>query len=67
MYTARAREASEQWIELPKPVLDRYLLRSCRRAANDNRRLSFKTLRTVQIVACVTLISALPLIDALVR
>lgn len=66
MYTARAHKAAEQWIELPKPALSRYVLRSCRRAANDNRCLSFKALRTVQMGACVALISVLSLVGALV-
>ena len=66
MYTARAREAAEQWIEIPKPALNRYVLRSCYRAANDNGRLSFKALRSVQVGACVALISVLSLVGALV-
>jgi hypothetical protein len=67
MATAKAREAAEQWIVPPEPALDRYLLRSHRRAANDNRRLSFSTFHSVQIGACIALISALSLISALVR
>lgn len=66
MGTARARKATEHWVEPPEPALERYLLRSRRRAANDNRRLSFSTLRTVQIGACMALISALTLLGALV-
>lgn len=66
MYTARARESAEQWIELPKPTLDRYVLRSCYRAANDNGRLSFKALRSVQVSACVALISVLSFVGTLV-
>ncbi|MGH1572809.1 hypothetical protein ACRAWG_21720 [Methylobacterium sp. P31] len=66
MGTAKAREAAEQWIVPPEPALDRYLLRSRPRAANDNRRLSFSTFRTVQIGACIALICALSLIGALV-
>ena len=66
MYTARAREATEQWIEIPEPTLDRYVLCTCHRAANDNRRLSFKALCTVQVGACVALISVLSLVGALV-
>lgn len=66
MYTARACEATEQWIELPEPALHSYLLRSCHRAANDNRYLSVKALCTVQMVVCVALISVLSLVGALV-
>lgn len=64
MGTAKAREAAEQWIVPPEPALDRYLLRSRPRAANDNRRRL--TFRTMQIGACIALISALSLIGALV-
>jgi hypothetical protein len=67
MGTAKARKAAEQWIVPPEPALDRYLLRSRQRAANDNRRPSFSAFRTVQIGACSALISALSLISALVR
>jgi hypothetical protein len=67
MGTAKARKAAEQWIVPPEPALDRYLLRSRWRAANDNRRPSFSAFRTVQIGACSALISALSLISALVR
>jgi hypothetical protein len=67
MATAKAREVAEQWIVPPEPALDRYLLRSRHRAANDNRRLSSNTFHTVQIGACIALISALSLIGALVR
>jgi hypothetical protein len=65
MGTATARKATEHWVEPPEPALERYLLRSRRRAANDNRRKSFSTLRTVQIVACA-LISAVTLLGTLV-
>lgn len=64
MGTAKARKTAEQWIIPPEPALDRYMLRSRPRAANDNRRLSFSTVR---IGACVALTSALSLIGALVR
>ena len=67
MATAKAREVAEQWIVPPEPALDRYLLRSQSRAANDNRRQSFKALSSVQIGACIALISALTLISALIR
>lgn len=66
MSIAKVREAAEQWIELPEPDLDRYLLRVRAPAANDNRRISFETFRTVQIGACVALIGAATLIGALV-
>lgn len=66
MSVAKLRETSEQWIELPEPNLDRYLLRSRRPAANDNRRLPLETFRAVQIGACVALIGAATLIGALV-
>ena len=65
MGTAKAREVAEQWIVPPEPTLDRYLLHSRRQAANDNRRLSFSTFHTVQICACIALISALSVISAL--
>lgn len=67
MTTARAREAAEQWIVPPESALDRYLLRSWNRAANDNRRLSLNTFSSVQIGACIAVISALTLISALIR
>jgi len=67
MYTARARGAAEQWLELPEPALNRYLLRSRRRAANDNSRLPIETFRTVQVSACMALICAISLIVALVH
>ena len=67
MYAARARGTAEQWIEPPEPALNRYLLRSRRRAANDNSRRSCETFRTVLIGAFMTLICALSLIVALVR
>jgi hypothetical protein len=67
MYAARARGTAEQWLEPPEPALNRYLLRSRSRAANDNSRLSFETSRAVLIGACMTLVCALCLIVALVR
>lgn len=67
MATAKAREVAEQWIVPPEPALDRYLLRSRRRAANDNRRLSFSTFQTVQMGASAAPISARFLVSALVR
>lgn len=67
MRTAKARETAEEWIVPPEPALDRYLLRSRPRAANDNRGLSFSNFHTVQIGACIALISALSLISALIR
>lgn len=67
MYTAKARVIDEQWIEPPEPALDRYLLRSCHRATNDNRRPFFGIFRPVQFGACMALASVLSLIGALVR
>jgi hypothetical protein len=67
MITAKAREVAEQWIVPPEPALDRYLLRSRSRAANDNCRLSFNTFSSVRIGVCIALISTLTLISALVR
>ncbi|GJD94769.1 hypothetical protein OCOJLMKI_1973 [Methylobacterium iners] len=67
MYTARARQAEELWVELPEPNLDRYLLRSRPRAANDNLRLSSVGIRAVQFSACVALVSVLSLVSALVQ
>ncbi|MBB2962191.1 hypothetical protein [Methylobacterium sp. R2-1] len=66
MSIAKVRESDEQWIELPEPDLERYLLRSRRQAANDNRRSSAETFRAVQVGACVALIGAATLIGALV-
>ncbi|GJE32986.1 hypothetical protein [Methylobacterium oxalidis] len=67
MYTARAKRTSEQWLEPPEPALDRYLLRTRPRAANDNRRLSVETFRTVQIGAGLALVGALSLVVALIH
>jgi len=67
MNTARAREDAEQWITPPEPALERYLLRSRPRAANDNRRLFRGVFPALQIGACMALSSALTLIVALVR
>ncbi len=66
MSVAKAREASEQWIDLPEPDLDRYFMRSRPKAANDNRRMLPETFRAVQVGACVALIGAVTLITALV-
>ncbi|WP_438346397.1 hypothetical protein [Methylorubrum populi] len=66
MSVAKARESSEQWIELPEPDLDRYFMRSRPKAANDNRRMLPEVFRAVQIGACVALIGAVTLIGALV-
>jgi hypothetical protein len=66
MSIAKVRQPEEQWIELPEPNLDRYMLRSCSRAANDNRRPSGEIFRVVQIGACVVLIGATTLISALI-
>lgn len=38
MYAAKDLGAVEQWIEPPEPALNRYMVRTRRRAANDNRR-----------------------------
>ncbi len=62
MNVARVRVNAEQWFEPPEPILDRYLLRSRRRAANDNRRRSIETFRSVQIATCVALIGAISLL-----
>ena len=67
MYTARARQSEEQWITPPESALNRYLLRSRRPAANDNRRVFFRTFPVLQIGACIVLSSVLTLIVALVR
>ena len=67
MYTASARRTEEQWVEMPETNLDRYLLRSRPRAANDNRRHSSVSVRAVQFSACVALVSVLSLVSALVR
>ncbi|MDR7039552.1 hypothetical protein J2X36_004328 [Methylobacterium sp. BE186] len=61
MYSARSREVAEPWLVLPEPALDRYLLRSRRRAANDNSRLPYRIPRTVLFGACAALISVLSL------
>lgn len=66
MSIARVRQPEEQWIELPEPDLDRYFVRSCRRASNDNRRPPVEIFRLVQIGACVALIGATTLISALI-
>lgn len=66
MSIARIRETDEQWVELPEPDLERYLLHTRGPAANDNRRLSAETFRTVQLGACVALIGAATLIGALI-
>jgi len=67
MGTAKAREVAEQWIVPPEPALDRYLLRSQSRAANDNRRLFLNVFSSVHIRACIALISALTLIGILAQ
>jgi hypothetical protein len=59
MSAVRNRQAIEQWITPPEPALNRYLLRSYRHAANDNRSSSSKSLVTAQIAVCLTLISVL--------
>ncbi len=66
MSVAKLRQTEEQWIELPEPNLDLYMLRSCRRAANDNRRPPAEIFRFVQIGACVALIGATTLIGTLI-
>jgi hypothetical protein len=66
MSIAKVRQPEEQWIELPEPNLGRYMLHSCSRAANDNRRPSGEIFRVVQIGACVVLIGATTLISALI-
>ncbi len=66
MSIAKVRESAEQWIELPEPNLDRYVLLTRRPAANDNSRISTETFRVVQIGACVALIGAATLLGALV-
>ncbi|AWN43652.1 hypothetical protein U8607_11235 [Methylobacterium durans] len=66
MKTAKACGTAEQWIELPEPALNRYLLGSRSRAANDNHRLSRETFRTLQIGTCMALTCALCLIVTLV-
>jgi hypothetical protein len=62
MYTAIARATAENWFEPPEPTLDRYLLRSRSKAANDNRRRSIKTSRKMQMATCVALIGAFSLL-----
>ncbi|MGU3359476.1 hypothetical protein ACLBWX_03995 [Methylobacterium sp. M6A4_1b] len=64
MSAARNREASEQWITPPEPALDRYILRTRGRAANDNQGSSSKVF---PISACLALSGALTLLVALVR
>jgi len=67
MYAATNCQATEQWITPPEPALNRYLLRSRRSAANDNRRSFSKFFTILQIGACIALSSALTLVVALVR
>ena len=67
MYAATNRQATEQWITPPEPAINRYLLRSRRSAANDNRRSFSKFFPVLQIGACIALSSALTLVIALVR
>jgi hypothetical protein len=62
MSAVRNRQAIEQWITPPEPALNRYLLRSYRHAANDNRSSSSKSLLPMQIAACLTLSSVLAII-----
>jgi hypothetical protein len=68
MYTAGARRAAEQWLVPPEPALNRYLLHSRRRAANDNSRLSSKaTVGATLIGSCMALICVLSLVVALIQ
>ncbi|GJD96058.1 hypothetical protein OCOJLMKI_3276 [Methylobacterium iners] len=62
MYTATARATAENWFEPPEPILDRYMLRSRSKAANDNRHRSMKTSRTMRMATCVALIGAFSLL-----
>lgn len=62
MHIAKVRPSDEQWIEPPEPALDRYLLRTRRPAANDNRRPSFPAFYAMQIGACAALIGVVSLI-----
>lgn len=62
MRYAKVRPADEQWIEPPEPALDRYLLRTRRPAANDNRRPMAPAFRALQIGACAALLSVVTLI-----
>ena len=65
MYTAGVRKVEEQWFEPPQSDLDRYLLRSRRRADNDNRDPASKISLATRFGACMALLSALALIGAL--
>jgi hypothetical protein len=62
MNAVRSYRAEEQWIELPKPNLDRYMLHSRRRAANDNRRGFLKGFGGVQVITCMALMSVVTLL-----
>lgn len=64
MTVARNRQITEQWIRPPEPALNRYLLRSRRRAANDNRGSFFKDLPVLQIATCLFLSGAITCIVA---
>jgi hypothetical protein len=64
MSAVRNCQATEQWITPPEPALNRYLVGSCRRAANDNRGYPSKNLLILQIYACLTLSGVLTLLAA---
>lgn len=64
MSAVRNRQATEQWITPPEPALNRYLIGSYRRAANDNRGYSSNNLLILKISACLTMIGVLTLLAA---
>ena len=67
MQAAKIYGPVEQWFEPPEAALDRYLLRTRHRAANDNSRLSVKSYRTIQVCGCLTLIGAISLINFIIQ
>jgi hypothetical protein len=64
MSAVRNRQATEQWITPPEPALNRYLIGSYRRAANDNRGYSSRNLLILQISTCLTLSGVVALLTA---
>lgn len=66
LYAVQAFASVTRWLEPPEPALSRYLLRSRRRAANDNKRPPRRASRLTLIGSGTALIGALALVVLLV-
>jgi len=66
MYAVQACASVARWLEPPEPALSRYLLRSRRRAANDNQRPPRRASRGTLIGSGMALIGALSLVVLLI-